>query len=63
MMRMFLVLDFLPEVTQHIHSLRANGVMSSHSARIDEEEMMAFLRSAGSACTVPAGMLVVPIAL
>jgi hypothetical protein len=31
-MRMFRVSDFLPDVTQHIHSLRASGVISFHKA-------------------------------
>lgn len=50
---MFRVSDFLPEVTQHIHSLRASGVMSCQSASIALLEVMASRRSAGSLWIVP----------
>jgi hypothetical protein len=33
---------FLPEITQQIHSLRANGVMSSHTACAFGTEAIAF---------------------
>ena len=39
---------FLPEMTQQIHSFRAKGVMSSHSARTAGTEVIASLRSAGT---------------
>src|SRR6186997_2378723 len=32
LIRIFLVSTFLPDVTQQIHSLRASGVISSHTA-------------------------------
>jgi hypothetical protein len=51
--RMSLVSAFLPEVTQHIHSLRASGVISSHTASALGEAAKAFLKSAGNLCIVP----------
>lgn len=45
---------FLPDVTQQIHSLRAKGVMPSHSARVRGSDWMARRRSAGRLCTGPA---------
>lgn len=51
--RIFLVSSFLPDVTQHIHSLRASGVMSSHTACAAGLETRALRRSAGSVCTMP----------
>lgn len=56
-MRLMRVSVFLPEITQQIHSLRASGVISSHSARTSGLEIMAALKSDGSVCTVPSGML------
>src|SRR4051812_30068586 len=52
-MRMPRVSAFLPDVTQHIHSLRASGVTSSHAASARGVEMRASFRSAGRGCTVP----------
>jgi hypothetical protein len=52
--RIFLVSAFLPEVTQQIHSLRASGVMSSHTAFADGAEARALRKSCGSECTAPA---------
>ncbi len=51
-MRMLLVSTFFPEVTQQIHSLRASGVISSHTARALGIEATAFRKSAGSLCIV-----------
>jgi hypothetical protein len=47
-MRTALVSCFLLEVTQHIHSLRASGVMSSHTAFTVGSAVMALRKSAGS---------------
>lgn len=49
---------FLPEVTQHIHSLRAKGVISCHNASAALLEAIALRKSAGNWCTVPPAMLV-----
>jgi hypothetical protein len=62
-MRIFLVSSFLPDVTQHIHSLRASGVMSSHTASAVGFEMRAFRKSAGSSCTTPAVIIFLIIRL
>ncbi len=50
-MRMFLVSDFFPDMTQQIHSLWASGVISSHIACTDVTEAMDFRKSAGRICT------------
>jgi hypothetical protein len=47
------VSDFLTEITQQIHSLRASGVISSHFARAAGSEMRSFRKSAGTLCTAP----------
>ena len=47
------VSGFLTEITQQIHSLRASGVMSNHSARAIASETRAFRKSAGTLCTAP----------
>src|SRR5688572_3742578 len=49
----FLVSSFLTKVTQHIHSLRARGVRSSHIASATLSEVRAFRKSAGTLCTTP----------
>jgi len=49
----FLVSSFLTKVTQHIHSLRARGVRSSHIASAALSEVRAFRRSVGTLCTTP----------
>ncbi len=51
LIRMVLVSAFLPEVTQQIHSLRASGVTSFHTASALGAEAKAFRQSAGKACT------------
>jgi len=43
------------QVWGHVHSLRASGVISSHSARTAGVPMMAALKSAGIVCTRLAG--------
>src|SRR3989338_6926538 len=48
-----LVSTFLPDVTQQIHSLRASGVISSHTARAAGVPLSAFRKSLGILCTVP----------
>lgn len=53
LIRIFLVSAFLPDVTQQIHSLRASGVMSSHTAFAAGVRMRAFCQSSGIVCTVP----------
>ena len=47
-MRRLRVSSFFAEVTQQIHSLRANGVMSSHTPFATESDSIAFRKSAGS---------------
>src|SRR5829696_9315978 len=49
----FLVSSFLTKVTQHIHSLRASGVRSSHIASAALSDVSAFRKSAGTLCTTP----------
>lgn len=51
--RIFRVSSLLPDVTQQIHSLRASGVISPHTARAGGEAVRALRRSAGILCTVP----------
>src|SRR4051812_8790910 len=51
LMRMPRVSAFLPEMTQHIHSLRASGVVSFHTARALGFEASAARQSAGRVCT------------
>ena len=52
-MRRFLVSSFLAEVTQHIHSLRASGVMLAHTSVTIASDSIALRKSAGILCTVP----------
>ena len=52
-MRIPLVSIFLPDVTQHIHSLRASGVISFHNLSAMGVEIRAFRRSGGNLCTTP----------
>jgi hypothetical protein len=47
-----LVSAFFPEITQQIHSLRAKGVISSHSVRTLGTEETASRKSSGIVCTV-----------
>ena len=42
-----------PEMTQHIHSLRAKGVVSCHTASALGCDASTFRKSAGRLCTVP----------
>ena len=60
-MRRFLVSSFLADVTQQIHSFRANGVISTQRFLATTFDSMAFLRSAGNLCTVPPAMALVVI--
>lgn len=52
-MRRFLVSSFLADVTQHIHSLRASGVMLAHTSVTSASDSIALRKSAGILCTVP----------
>jgi hypothetical protein len=52
-MRRLRVSSFLAEVTQHIHSLRANGVMLAHAAVTSASDSIALRKSTGILCTVP----------
>lgn len=52
-MRRLLVSSFLADVTQHIHSLRASGVMFAHISVIAESASIALRKSVGILCTVP----------
>lgn len=58
-MRRFLVASFAADVTQQIHSLRANGVISSHTSFTTGSESIALRKSAGSLCTGPATRLLI----
>ncbi len=51
--RRLLVSAFLADSIQHIHSLRASGVMSSHAANACGSDASAFFKSAGISCTTP----------
>src|SRR3989344_3850860 len=55
LIRISLVSAFLPEMTQQIHSFRASGVMSSHTAFAAGAEVSAFRKSSGISCTRLAG--------
>src|SRR5437899_12941220 len=48
-----LVSGFLTEIAQHIHSLRARGVRSSHEALASASEARVFRKSSGNAWTTP----------
>jgi hypothetical protein len=50
---MFLVPTFLPDMTQQIHSLRASGVISFHTASAVGMEAIDFKKSAGILCKLP----------
>ena len=54
--RRFLVASCLAEVTQQIHSFRANGVMSAQRLLAGALDSMALRKSAGSLWTVPLAM-------
>jgi hypothetical protein len=47
------VSGFFTEIAQQIHSLRANGVRSSHFSRASASESSTFRKSAGTLCTSP----------
>lgn len=51
--RMPRVSAILPDITQHTHSFFASGVMSSHNASTFGTAEIAFLKSAGTLCTIP----------
>ena len=59
--RCSLVSSFFADMTQHIHSLRASGVISSHTARAIVEDTIAFLKSIGTLCTTPEEILFLTI--
>jgi hypothetical protein len=46
-------------MVQHIHSLRARGVISSHAAKALGAEARDFCKSAGSLCAVPSEIFLV----
>jgi hypothetical protein len=52
-MRRLLVSGFLADSIQHIHSLRASGVISSHAVNAFGSDVSAFFKSAGNSCTTP----------
>lgn len=56
-----LVSGFLASSTQHIHSLRASGVMSCHIASIVLSANIAFRKSSGSLCAVPSASCVMTV--
>src|ERR1700686_2443949 len=51
--RRLLVSAFLADSIQHIHSLRASGVISSHAVKACGSDVSAFFKSAGTSCTTP----------
>ena len=53
MIRRFLVSSCLADVTQQIHSLRASGVISAHTAFTRGSASTALRKSAGIVCTTP----------
>lgn len=53
----FRVSGFLADSIQHIHSLRASGVIFSHAARALGAEVRVFRKSAGTLCTAPVAIL------
>lgn len=55
-MRRPLVSAFLADVTQHIHSLRASGVMLAHTSATISSDRIALRKSGGISCTVPEAM-------
>jgi len=65
-MRRFLVSSFLADVIQHIHSLRASGVMLTHTSVTTASDSIALRKSGGILCTVPdaiGGRVMVPWSL
>jgi len=61
--RLRLVSGFLASSTQQIHSLRASGVMSSHSASAALSAVRVFRKSAGTPCTTPVAISLLDINL
>ena len=55
-MRILLVSAFFPDVIQQLHSLRASGVMLSHTTLAADIAAIAFRTSAGTRCTIAVGM-------
>src|SRR5579864_7043904 len=55
--RRILVSAFFADSIQHIHSLRASGVMSSHAANTCRSDTSAFSKSLGTTCTTPLEIL------
>ena len=51
--RRVLVSAFLADSIQHIHSLRASGVISSHAVNACASDISASFKSAGTLCTAP----------
>ena len=49
----FLVSGFLTEIVQHIHSLRASGVRSSHAASASASAARVCRKSSGNSWTTP----------
>ncbi len=60
-----LVSGFFTEIAQHIHSLRARGVSSSHAASASASEARVFRKSSGNSWTTPPeiSLLVIVISL
>lgn len=57
MMRRFRVSSFLADVTQQIHSLRANGVRPAHTPVTTGSDSIALRKSAGILWTVPSAII------
>src|ERR1700693_5804314 len=58
-----LVSGFLTEIAQHIHSLRARGVRSSHTALASASEARVFRKSSGNSWTTPPEMSLLVIVI
>ena len=55
--RRLLVSAFLADSIQHIHSLRASGVISSHAVSTCGSDVSAFFKSGCTSCTTPLEIL------
>ena len=58
-----LVSGFFTEVAQHIHSLRASGVRSSHTASASASDARVFRKSSGNSWTTPPEILLLVIVI
>jgi hypothetical protein len=59
--RRVLVSGFFADSIQHIHSLRARGVISVHTVNAFGSEVRVFRKSLGTLCTLPVASFFVAI--